>query len=358
MKFLRNFMLLIIGAVVLLFAANQWLLREQTNASKGTINFYNWGDYIDPELIAEFEAETGYTIIYETFDSNEAMLTKLQQGGTNYDLIVPSEYMVERLKEENLLQKIDLSKIPNRKHIGSRFINMDFDPGNEYTLPYFWGTLGILYNHRELGEGAIQQWEDLWNPEYESTVMMVDGAREVMGIGLQQLGYSLNSTDEEELVEAAQLMKTLTPNILAFITDELKMHMVNEESTIGVTYSGDAVIAIDANPDLTYVVPSDGSNFWSDNFAIPTNADNVEGAHALMDFLCRPDVAARNAEYIGYATPNESALEFLDPEITEDDALYPAEDVMDHLEVYRNLGQETLIRYNDLYLEIKIEPRS
>lgn len=358
MRFLRNFTLLIVVSIVVLAIGNRWLLREQRNSSKGTINFYNWGDYIDPELIAEFEAETGYTIIYETFDSNEAMLTKLQHGGTKYDLVVPSEYMVDRLIEENLVQKIDLSKIPNHKHIGDRFMDMDFDPANQYSLPYFWGTLGILYNERELGEGAIEQWSDLWKPEYRSQVMMVDGAREVMGIGLQQLGYSLNSTDEKELVEAAQLMKTLMPNILAFITDELKMHMVNEESTIGVTFSGEAVLATEDNPDLTYVVPSEGSNFWLDNFAIPANADNIEGAHALIDFLCRPDIAARNADYIGYATPNESALAYLDPEVTGDEALYPSEDTMDHLEIYHNLGQNTLIRYNDLYLEIKIEPRS
>lgn len=347
---------------ILLIVAVLFGFRHQLESGLGltsgnTIVFYNWGDYIDPELLEQFEEETGYSVIYETFDSNEAMVTKIEQGGTTYDIAVPSEYMIEQMIESDLLQEIDHDLIPNLENINPRFLDLEFDPANRYSIPYFWGTLGIIYNTNYVSESQVQHWDDLWRPEFRDNVMIYDGAREVLGIGLQSLGYSLNETDSERLREATDKMKTLMPNILALVADEMKMHLGNEEAWLGVTFSGEASMAIWENPELAYTVPEEGSNLWFDNIVIPKTARNVEGAHALIDFLLRPEVAAQNADYVGYSTPNEAAMALMDPEVIEDEAFYPSEETLDNLEVYRGLGQEKLIEYNDLFLEVKIEPR-
>ncbi|HJG47704.1 MAG TPA: ABC transporter substrate-binding protein [Facklamia tabacinasalis] len=357
---MKQLMTMLVG--ILLIVAVLFGFRHQLESSLGltdgnTIVFYNWGDYIDPELLTQFEEETGYSVIYETFDSNEAMMTKIEQGGTRYDVAVPSEYMIEQMIEADLLQEIDHSLLPNLENINPRFLDLEFDPNNRFSIPYFWGTLGIIYNTNYVDESEVQQWNDLWNPKFRNNIMIYDGAREVLGVGLQSLGYSLNETDSTRLREATNKMKTLMPNILALVADEMKMHLGNEEAMIGVTFSGEASMAIWENPELAYVLPEEGSNLWFDNIVIPHNAQNVEGAHALIDFLLRPEVAAQNADYVGYSTPNEAATALMDPEVISDEAFYPSEDALDKLEVYRGLGQEKLIEYNDLFLEVKIEPR-
>ena len=357
---MKQLMTMLVG--ILLIVAVLFGFRHQLESSLGltdgnTIVFYNWGDYIDPELLTQFEEETGYSVIYETFDSNEAMMTKIEQGGTRYDVAVPSEYMIEQMIEADLLQEIDHSLLPNLENINPRFLDLEFDSNNRFSIPYFWGTLGIIYNTNYVDESEVQQWNDLWNPKFRNNIMIYDGAREVLGVGLQSLGYSLNETDSTRLREATNKMKTLMPNILALVADEMKMHLGNEEAMIGVTFSGEASMAIWENPELAYVLPEEGSNLWFDNIVIPHNAQNVEGAHALIDFLLRPEVAAQNADYVGYSTPNEAATALMDPEVISDEAFYPSEDALDKLEVYRGLGQEKLIEYNDLFLEVKIEPR-
>ena len=358
MKSLVNSMVVILIAVALMFVGRHYLQASQgLTGGNQVINFYNWGDYIDPELIKEFEEESGYVVVYETFDSNEAMLTKIQQGGSNYDLIGPSEYMVENMMEQGLLEKLDHQLLPNLQHNDPRFLDQYYDPGNQYSVPYFWGTLGIIYNTNQIEEGEIKSWDDLWSDKYRGKIMIVDGAREVVGIGLQSMGYSLNETDSEILAKAGQKMKKLMPNILALLADEIKMYATIEEAPIAITYSGEAAMAMEDNEALGYLVPEEGSNIWFDTLAIPKGARNIEGAHALMDFLMRPEIAARNAEYIGYATPNKDAIELMDPEVTGDTAFYPDQAIIDKLEIYRNLGKEKLIEYNDLYLQIKLEPR-
>ncbi|TLQ41851.1 ABC transporter substrate-binding protein [Ruoffia tabacinasalis] len=357
---MKQLMTMLLG--ILLIVAVLFGFRHQLESSLGltdgnTIVFYNWGDYIDPELLTQFEEETGYSVIYETFDSNEAMMTKIEQGGTRYDVAVPSEYMIEQMIEADLLQEIDHSLLPNLENINPRFLDLEFDSNNRFSIPYFWGTLGIIYNTNYVDESEVQQWNDLWNPKFRNNIMIYDGAREVLGVGLQSLGYSLNETDSTRLREATNKMKTLMPNILALVADEMKMHLGNEKAMIGVTFSGEASMAIWENPELAYVLPEEGSNLWFDNIVIPHNAQNVEGAHALIDFLLRPEVAAQNADYVGYSTPNEAAMALMDPEVISDEAFYPSEDALDKLEVYRGLGQEKLIEYNDLFLEVKIEPR-
>lgn len=356
MKGLARATLGILVVVALLFGLRSYL-ESVSGLSSNTIVFYNWGDYIDPDILTQFEEETGYSVTYETFDSNEAMVAKVEQGGTVYDIVVPSEYMVEYLVENDLLLELDHSKLPNLQYIDEDFLNHDFDPGNQYSIPYFWGTLGIIFNTAVIEEGKINVWDDLWNENFRNQIMIYDGAREVMGIGLQSLGYSLNDTDSAHLQEASNKLKQLMPNIIALAADEIKMHIVQDEAPIAVTFSGEAATAIDENEDLAYVVPDDGSNLWFDNIVIPKNARNIEGAYALIDYLMDPEIAAQNAEYIGYSTPNQASLEIMDPEVTENEAWYPSQETIDRLEVYRGLGQAKLIEYNDLYLDIKMQPK-
>ena len=330
-----------------------YLNKSQGYTSDNTLTIYNWGDYLAPELLTKFEKETGYKISYETFDSNEAMYTKINQGGTAYDLTIPSEYMIERMKNEGMLLKLDLSKVKGLEHIDSRFLNQPFDKGNEYSIPYFWGTLGIVYNDQVIKKKPTS-WNDLWNPEYRNSLMLIDGAREVLGLGLQSEGYSLNERDPKILRNIAEKLKEMTPNVKAIVADEIKMYMIQEEAAMAVTFSGEASEMLDENDHLHYVIPEEGTNLWFDNIVIPKTAQNLNGAYAFINFLLEPENAAINAEYIGYSTPNQDAKKLMDPEIIEDEQFYPSDEAIANMEVYENLGPELLGVYNDLFLEVKM----
>lgn len=355
-QLVRVFVIVFVVSFALLF----WI--NQLNASEGysgdnTIAVYNWGDYIDEDLITKFEEETGYKVVYSTFDSNEAMMTKLNQGGTHFDVVVPSEYAIEKMVEDDLLQPIDKSLLPNLKYIDNRFMDLAFDPGNTYSIPYFWGTVGIVYNPDMLNGKVLTSWNDLWDEDLKNEILLVDGAREVMGMGLNSLGYSLNSKDEEQLREAQAKLDTLTPNVKAIVGDEIKMLMANEEASVGVVWSGDAADIMWENENLDYVVPSEGSNLWFDNFAIPKSAQNVEGAHAFINFLLDPENAAQNTDYVGYSTPNVGAFEYLDEEVTTDERFYPRPELTEKLEVYENLGKVKQAYYSELFLEFKMHSK-
>nr|WP_295971026.1 ABC transporter substrate-binding protein [uncultured Bacillus sp.] len=355
-KLVRMFILIFLVSFVLMYSVAQ-LNSSEGYSSGNTLTVYNWGDYIDEELIKKFEKETGIKVIYETFDSNEAMFTKIQQGGTAYDIAVPSEYMIEKMREENLLIALDYSKIPNIKHIDPRFMDLPFDPGNKYSVPYFWGTVGIVYNPDLLGDIEITGWNDLWNPKLKNTILMVDGAREAMGISLNSLHYSLNDKNKKHLKEAKDKLDTLTPNIMAIVGDEIKMLMANEEAAIGIVWSGDAADIMWQNDKLDYVVPKEGSNLWFDNMVIPKTAKNIEGAHQFINFMLDPKNSAQNTEYVSYSTPNKTALQYLPEDVVNDDRFYPDEELTEKLEVYENLGKKMLAYYNDLYLEFKMHTK-
>ncbi|MFT8321859.1 MAG: ABC transporter substrate-binding protein [Bacillus sp. (in: firmicutes)] len=335
------------------------LIVQKLNATRGytsgnTLTVYNWGDYIDADLIKKFEKETGIKVIYETFDSNEAMMTKIQQGGTNYDIAIPSEYMIDKMKKEKLLIPIDHSKIPNLKNIDSRFMDLSFDPDNQYSIPYFWGTVGIVYNPKMLDGKKITSWNDLWDKDLKNEIMLIDGAREIMGVSLNSLGYSLNDKNHQHLKEAKEKLDALTPNVKAIVGDEIRMLIENEEAAIGVLWSGMAAEIMWENEEVEYVVPQEGSNLWFDNMVIPKTAKNVEGAHRFINFMLEAKNAAQNTEYVGYSTPNKAAMKYLPKEITEDKRFYLEEDKTSKLEVYENLGQKSLAEYNDLFLEFKM----
>lgn len=356
MKRLIQFTAAIVVFILLLFGVNLYMNHSSGAATSDTITIYNWGDYIDPALIETFEEETGLKVVYETFDSNEAMYTKVQQGGTQYDIAIPSEYMIERMIEEDLLHELDYSKIEGMEHLIPEFLDQPFDPGNKYSVPYFWGTMGIIYNDKMIEEGAITRWEDLWTPEYRERIMLIDGAREIVGLTLQSLGYSLNSRDLSELSEAEAKLAELAPNVKAIVADEIKMYMIQEEAPLAVTFSGEAADMMWENESLHYVLPEEGSNLWFDNMVIPKTAQNIDGAHAFISFMLRPENAAINAEYIGYSSPNQTAIdELIDEEIVSDEQFYPNLDEMENLEVYENLGLEFIGIYNDIFLEFKMK---
>lgn len=345
------------GVIVISLALG--FLSVKLSADKGSANInnqltiYNWGDYIDAALLRKFEKETGYQVNYVTFDSNEAMYTKIKQGGTTYDIAMPSEYMIDKMRSEKLLNPLDSSKIKGMSAIDPKFLNQSFDPDNHYSVPYFWGTLGIVYND-QLVKTAPKQWQDLWSSDYRDNLMLIDGAREVIGMALNEQGYSLNATDMGQLNKAYDRLKQLTPNVKAIVADEIKQYMINNEAAVAVTFSGEASEMVSQNKHLHYVVPSEGSNLWFDNIVIPKTAKNYAAAYAFINFMLEPKNAAENAEYVGYATPNVAAKKLLPKEVTADQAFYPNADVMNHLAVYKNLGPKYLGIYNDLFLSVKM----
>lgn len=353
MKKLMQALIAVVVITAVLFYAVHRLNASTGQTAGNTLTVFNWGDYIDAELIDQFEKETGVQVIYETFDSNEAMLTKIEQGGTTYDVAVPSEYTIEKMREQELLYPIDHAKVPNLRYIDERFMDLPFDPGNEYSIPYFWGTVGILYNTDKV-QSEITAWNDLWKPEFRNEILMIDGAREVIGMGLNSLGYSLNDTNEAHLQEAKAKLDGLTPNIKAIVGDEIRMLMENDEASIGLVWSGTASELMWKKDNLEYVVPEEGSNLWFDNMVIPKTAKNIDAAHAFINFMLDPETAAQNAEYVGYSTPNKEALTYMPKEMVEDERFYPPADLTERLEVYENLGPEMLSHYNELFLKFKM----
>ena len=361
MKKLVSLIVAILAMVAILFGVKNMLQAKEsteeveTSSEQQQLFLFNWGNYIDTELIKEFEAETGIQVVYETFDSNDAMEAKLKQGGTRYDIVFPSESSITKLVNQNLLQKLDHSKIKGLENISPFLLNSPVDKGNQYTVPYFWGTVGIMVNTKYIDPESIQTWSDLWKEDFKNKVLVLDGNREALGMALQSLGYSLNSKNENELHAAEVKLKELKPNVRAVLNEEIKTMMKLEEAPIGMGYSGDAAAVAEENPNVQYILPKDGSAVWTDNFAIAHTAVNIDGAYAFINFMLRPENAARNAEYVGYSTPNEKAKELMDPEVTSDETYYPSEEIINSLEHYEYLGNDWIQKYNEAFLDFKME---
>jgi spermidine/putrescine transport system substrate-binding protein len=352
-KLLNVFLLVSLASAILLLTISK-MNAAQGFTSGNTLTIFNWGDYMDATLVKQFEDETGVKVIYETFDSNEAMMTKIEQGGTTYDIAVPSEYMIDKMRQENLLIPLDHSKLPNLKNIDERFMDLPFDPDNKFSVPYFWGTVGIVYNSTMLDGIEIDSWNDLWNPKLKNEIFLIDGAREVIGMGLNSLGYSLNDINKEHLREAKEKLDSLTPNVKAIVGDEARTLLENREAAIGLVWSGVASEIMYENEELEYVVPKEGSNLWFDNMVIPKTAKNVEAAHQFINFILDAKIAAQNTEYVSYSTPNKEALKHMPEEMVNDQRFYPPAELTEKLEVYENLGKKNLAYYNELFLEFKM----
>ncbi|CEK29352.1 ABC transporter spermidine/putrescine solute-binding protein [[Clostridium] sordellii] len=346
MKFKKISVLITIGALV-----SAMLTGCGSTDSKKVLNVYNVGDYIDESLIPIFEKRTGIKVQYETYDTNEMMYQKVKSGSTNYDLIFPSDYMVEKMKKEGLLQKIDFKNIPNIKYIDKSFMSPVYDKDSAYSVPYMWGTFGILYNKKLVHE-KVDSWDILWNPKYKGNIMMFDSVRDTMGIALKKLGYSMNTTNPKEIKEAMQELIKQKDLVLAYVNDEGKDRLLGEEAAMGIIYSGDAVTLMEQNPNLAYAIPKEGTNKWVDAMAIPKTAQNKKEAEMFINFLLDPEIAKINAEYIGYSTPNVGALELLDPEVIKNKVAYPSKDVMDKTETFRDLGDKIRL-YDEAWIQLK-----
>ena len=329
--------------------------KENDDMNGETLVVYNWGEYIDPEVLTMFEEETGIDIVYEEFETNEILYPKISSGAIAYDVICPSDYMIQRMIENDLLSEINFDNIPNLKNIGKQYLEQSrqFDPENKYSVPYCWGTVGILYNKMMVDE-PVDSWSILWDPKYKDNILMQDSVRDAFGVTLKYLGYSLNSTDLDELTEAKNLLIEQKPLVQAYVIDQVRDKMIGNEAALGVIYSGEAIYTQKENPNLEYVIPKEGSNIWIDSWVIPKNAEHKENAEKFINFLCRPDIALMNFEYITYSTPNEAARELIEDEsIRNSEIAFPDLSKYDNLETFQYLGTEADQVYGDLWNKVK-----
>ena len=316
---------------------------------------YNWGEYLDPEVITIFEEETGIDVVYEEFETNEIMYPKVQSGAIAYDVVCPSDYMIQRMRENGLLAELNYDNIPNIKNIGKTYLEKseEFDPGNLYSVPYCWGTVGILYNKTMVDE-PIDSWSVLWDEKYKDNILMQDSVRDAFGVTLKYLGYSLNSTDLDELTAARDMLIRQKPLVQAYVIDQVRDKMIGNEAAIGVIYSGEAIYTQQENADLEYVIPKEGSNIWIDSWVIPKNAQHKENPEKFINFLCRPDIALMNFEYITYSTPNTAARDLIeDDSIRNSPIAFPDDEELKDCETYRFLGDEFDSVYNEMWNKVK-----
>lgn len=316
---------------------------------------YNWGEYLDPEVIAMFEKETGIEVVYEEYETNEIMYPKIQSGAIAYDVVCPSDYMIQRMIENDLLAEIDFDNIPNIQNIDNTYMEQSrqFDPENKYSVPYCWGTVGILYNKTMVDE-PINSWSVLWDEKYKDNILMQDSVRDAFGVTLKYLGYSLNSTDLDELEAAKKLLIKQKPLVQAYVIDQVRDKMIGNEAALGVIYSGEAIYTQLENPNLEYVIPKEGSNVWIDSWVIPKNAKHKENAEKFINFICRPDIAKMNFDYITYSTPNEAARQLIeDPALRNSPIAFPNPEELANCETFKFLGDENDALYNELWREVK-----
>lgn len=328
-----------------------------SGGENGVVYVYNWGEYIDPEAIEMFEEETGIDVIYEEYETNEIMYPKIEAGAANYDVVCPSDYMIQKMIENDLLQELNWDNIPNATNIGDQYYEQSeqFDPGNKYSVPYCWGTVGILYNQTMVDE-PITSWSVLWDEKYENNILMQDSVRDAFMVALKLNGHSMNTLDESELQEAKDLLIEQKPLVQAYVVDQVRDKMIGGEAAIGVIYSGEAIYTQRENPDLVYVIPEEGTNVWIDSWCILKDAENVENAEKFIDFMCRPEIALMNFEYITYSTPNDAAKELIeDEDIRNSDIAFPDLSQYNNLETFQYLGDKGDEVYNSLWKEIKAE---
>ena len=334
------------------------------SADGGELYVYNWGEYIDEDVISQFEEETGITVVYDLFETNEEMYPVIEAGAVNYDVVCPSDYMIQKMRENDLLAELNFDNIPNIDQIDPAYMEMSqaFDPENKYSVPYCWGTVGILYNTKlldELGVPAPTKWADLWDERLSGEILMQDSVRDAFMVALKKDGYSMNSESKDELEQTKQELIDQKPLVQAYVIDQVRDKMIGGEAAVGVIYSGemlyiqDEVANLGLDYDLEYVIPEEGTNLWLDSWVIPKNAKNKENAEKWIDFMCRPEIAKANFEYITYPTPNKGAFELLDEEMQNNKAVFPDINSLKNSEVYKYLGDETDAVYNELWKEVK-----
>ena len=321
------------------------------------INVHNWGEYISNDaeeamdVNAEFEELTGIKVNYTTFASNEELYARLKSGGAQYDIVIPSDYMIAKFIREDMLEKLNVTNIPNVKYTNPQFLGMEYDPNDEYSVPYTWGTVGIIYN-TTMVEDEVTSWSALWDPRYSGSVLMFSNPRDAFALAQKKLGYSLNTHDIDELRNAARELKTKKPLVQAYVMDEIFDKMQGGEAALAPYYAGDALTMMADNEDLEFVVPQEGTNKFVDSICIPKGSKQKEAAELYINFLCEPEVAAANIEYIGYSTPNLEAFKLLPQEVQESPISYPPQDIMDRAEFFYDLPPEASREMDALWVEV------
>ncbi|ASM69040.1 extracellular solute-binding protein [Blautia hansenii] len=330
-------------------------LNTMKNHSGEKVIVYNWGEYLDPKTIELFEEETGISVTYEEYETNEIMYPKIVSQAIAYDVVCPSDYMIQRMIENDLLAEINLDNIPNIKNMDPTYMEQSksFDPKNKYSVPYCVGTVGILYNKSMVKE-PVDSWDILWNPKYKDSILMQDSVRDAFAVALKRLGHSINSTEVDQLAAAAEDLMEQKPLVQAYVVDQVRDKMIGNEAALGVIYSGEAGYTKRENPDLEYVIPKEGSNVWIDSWVIPKNAQNKENAEKFINFMCRPEIALMNFEYLTYSTPNLKAREMIeDEEIRNSKILFPEPEDLSNCETFQFLGDDVDSYYNELWNKVK-----
>ena len=319
---------------------------------------YSWGDYLDPETLKIFEKETGIHVILDEFDTNESMYPRVAEGAVHYDVLCPSDYMVQKLISNDLIQPLDFTKLPDaKKYIGEEFFKQaeSFDPGNKYSVPYCWGTVGIIYDKTKVTD-PVDSWNILWNEKYAGQILMQDSARDALMIPLKLMGRSINETDENYLQEAKNMLMKQKPLVQAYVVDEVKDKLINSEAAMGVVFSGEALIVIEENPNMAFAIPKEGTNFWIDGWVITKDSKNVDNAHKFIDFMCRPDIAVMNFDYLGYSTPNIAVKDLEENEAYKNSPIaFPSPEVYSGQETYKYLGNKMDEYYNNLWMQVKVD---
>lgn len=320
-----------------------------------TLTVLNYGKYFAPEALELFEEETGISVEYEEYESPEEMYTKYKAGSIDYDLACTSDYMVEKLIKEGEVLEMNYDNMGNYSNIDQNYVELSkaFDPDHKYSLPYFYGTVGILYNTKSVDASETASWDVLWDSKYEGSIIMENSVRDCFLVPLKKLGYSSNSTDKAQLDEALALLMEQKPLIYAYLVDETGDEMAAENASLAVVYSGEAAYAQSLSDDLAYTVPKEGSNLWIDSWFIPKSCKNTDNALKFLDFLCREDVAKMNFEYVYYATPNKAVFENLEEDVKNDKTIFPDMETLKNCEVYTSLSQESTDLYNQLWKELK-----
>lgn len=325
-----------------------------------TLRVYNWGEYIsvnDGECLydtnAEFEKLTGIKVDYTLFATNEEMYARIKTGGASYDIIIPSDYMISRMINEGMLEKIDFSNIPNFKYINDDLINPDYDRTNEYSVPYTWGIVGIIYNKTmvDLENDEIDSWDILWDAKYSDSIFMFSNPRDTVGISLKRLGYSYNTTDKEEISAAYEALKEQKNIVQAYVMDEIFDKMGGGEAALAPYYAGDAITMMNDNPDLGFVIPKEGSNLYVDALCIPKGSKNKEAAELYINFMCETLTALKNCEYINYSTPHKEAFKYLDEEI-QNSVSYPSAEILGKAEAYTALPADITKLEDELWTDL------
>lgn len=319
----------------------------------GRLNLYIWTNYLPDDVVADFEKETGVELTIDTFDSNEAVLEKLQSGVAEYDLVVPSDYAMKILAPQGLVREIDLTRLPNFKNLDPRFLDQRYDPGNRHSIPYTWGTTGLGYSKAKLG--AVDSWQALFDPKNKGRILMLDDMREAFGAALKIMGRSINERDPMVLRQAADRLKAQKALVRTYNSADFANLLAAGDVDLAQGYNGELAEVVASHPDtLAYVIPKEGGTLWIDNFAIPAKARNVDAAYAFLDFVMRPRIAARITNGNHYASPNREALAWIDPKIAGDPAIYPPKETLDRCELIEDVGVTTEL-LDRLWTEIKAQ---